>query len=151
MTEQNNDGRLSFDEAVHFVQQQPTKAAFAAMPVFDDNQDAAEGARVFVIEADGAGGYRVRFVAGPFFSQAFAANDIIAPGDVPERLRELRYLPTQLDEQWLDGQVQILIQKLMQAAGRETPQMPDYASAPAIAVPSEAVFPISFVGRRDGE
>lgn len=147
MTEEQNDGRLSFDEAVHFVQQQPDKAAFVAIPVFGDNDQAAEGARVFVVEADGADGYRVHFVAGPFFSPAFAANETLAPNEIPDRVRDMRYLPTRLDTDWLTGQIQILIQKLMAASGQDAPQMPDYADAPVVDT-AETVVPISFVGRR---
>ena len=149
MTEENNDGRLSFDAAVAFVRQQPDRAAFAAMPVLGDDEQAAEGARVFVVETDGAGGYQVRFVAGPFFANVFAANETMAPADVPERVRELRFLPTRLEEEWLAGQVQILIQKLVQASGQTSPQMPDYASAPVVGAGEEAVFPISFIERHD--
>lgn len=149
MTEENNDGRLSFDEAVTLVRQQPDQAAFAAVPVFGDNNDAAEGARVFVIAADGAGGYRVRFVAGPFFANAFAANETLAADDVPERVQELRFMPTRLEEEWLTGQVQILIQKLMQASGQATLRMPDYANMPVVGAGPEEVFPISFIDRHD--
>lgn len=148
---EENDGRMSFDAAVHFVQQQPGRAAFVAMPVFgelgDDAEQRAEGARVFIIDADGRGSYRIRFVAGPFFSNAYGANDVLAPDDVPERVKELRFLPTRVEEDWLGEQIQVLIQKLVQASGQETPQMPDYASAPAVAADRETVFPISFVGR----
>ena len=147
MSEEQDDGRLSFDEAVHYVQQHAGEAAFVAVPVFGDNDDSAEGARVFVLEADGAGAWRMHFVAGPFFANAFAANETLAPADVPERVRELRFLPTQLDEAWLSEQVQILIQKLMQGSGRAAPQMPDYAAAPAVAAAAETVFPVSFIGR----
>jgi hypothetical protein len=149
--ESQGDGRLSFDEAVHMVQQQPGKAAFSAMPVFGeasgDEEQRAEGARIFIIEGDGAGSYRVRFVAGPFFSNAFAANETMTAAEIPERIKELRYLPTRVEEDWLSGQVQILIQKLMQASGSMPAEMPDYANAPAFGAGPEAVFPISFVGR----
>ncbi|MBU1236288.1 MAG: hypothetical protein KJ634_09795 [Gammaproteobacteria bacterium] len=150
-TDNASDGRMSFDEAVHYVQQQPDRAAFAAAPVFgertDDEQQHAEGARVFIVEADGAGSWRVRFVAGPFFSNVYGANEIMAPAEVPDRVRELRFLPSRFDEDWLDGQVQLLIQKLMQANGDLPPEMPDYASAPTVGAGPEAVFPISFIGR----
>jgi hypothetical protein len=145
-----NDGRMSFDEAVHMVQQQPGKAAFAAVPVFgdrsDDEEQRAEGARVFIVEADGAGGYRVRFVAGPFFANAFAANETMMPDEVSEKVRGLRFLPTRVEEDWLVGQVQILIQKLMQASGSMPAEMPDYDNTPSFGAGPEAVFPISFVG-----
>ena len=144
---EENDGRMSFDEAVHFVQQQPGRAAFVAMPVFgelgDDAEQRAEGARVFIIDADSKGSYRVRFIAGPFF----AANDVMAPDEVPERVRGLRFLPTRVEEAWLGEQVQVLIQKLVQASGQQMPQMPDYESAAAVGAAPETVFPVSFIGR----
>ena len=148
--ESDNDGRLSFDQAVHMVRQQPGKAAFSDMQVFGepsgDEEQRAEGARVFIIEGDDAGGYRVRFVAGPFFSNAFAANETLTPDEIPERVKELRYLPTKVEEDWLVGQVQVLIQKLMQASGSMPAEMPDYANTPGFGAGPEAVFPISFVG-----
>ncbi len=150
MSEEDN-GRMSFDEAVHFVQQQPGRAAFVAMPVFGelgtDAEQRAEGARVFIIDADGKGSYRVRFIAGPFFSTAYGANETMTPEDVPERVKELRFLPTRVDESWITAQVQVLIQKLMQASGQEAPQMPDYANAPTVGASPETVFPVSFIGR----
>lgn len=149
MTEENDDGRMSFAAAVHFVQQQPDRAAFAATPVFGDGDDVAEGARVFIVEADGAGAYHVRFIAGPFFASVFGANEVIAPDEVPERVREMRFMPTRVAADWLDGQVQILIQKLVQASGNLAPQMPDYANAPLVGAHAEELVPISFVGRRD--
>jgi hypothetical protein len=150
MTEEH-DGRMSFDEVVHFVQQQPGRAAFVAMPVFgergDDAEQRAEGARVFIVEADGKGSYQVRFIAGPFFSNAYGANEVMVPAEVPERVKELRFLPTRVDEGWLGEQIQVLIQKLVQASGREAPQMPDHARAPGVAANPETVFPVSFIGR----
>ena len=151
MSESENDGRMSFDEAVHYVQQQPDRAAFVASPVFgernDDEEQRAEGARVIILEADGAGSWRARFVAGPFFANAFAANDTMVPDEVPDSVRELRYLPTKVEEDWLVGQVQILIQKLMQANGNLPAEMPDYESQPAKAAEPQTVFPVSFIGR----
>jgi len=151
MTEENNDGRLSFAEAVALVQQQPAQAAFAAMPVFGDDDEAAEGVRIFIVEADGAGAYHVRFIAGPFFASVFAANEIMASDEVPERVRELRFMPTRVEPQWLDvdGQVQLLIQKLAQASGQVPTQLPDYAAAPIVGAKSGEAMPISFIGSRD--
>ena len=146
---ENNDGRLSFDEATLFVLQQPDKVAFAALPVFgersDDAEQRAEGVRVCIVETDGHGGYRLRFIAGPFFANVHGANEIIAAADIPERVKELRFLPSRFDEAWLDGQIQILVQKLAQASGLVLQQMPDYQSA---AESESTVFPISFVDRR---
>lgn len=151
MSEMENDGRMSFDEAVHYVQQQPDRAAFVASPVFgersDDEEQRAEGARVIILEADGAGSWHARFVAGPFFANAFAANETMPANEVPDSIRELRYLPTRVEEDWLVGQVQILIQKLMQANGSLPAEMPDYESQPGKAAEPQTVFPVSFIGR----
>lgn len=148
---QENDGRMSFEEAVHYAQQQPGKAAFVAVPVFgertEDAEQRAEGARVFIVEADGAGSFRVRFIAGPFFSNVHGAKDIFAAAEVPDRVKAMRFLPTRYEEDWVDGQIQVLVQKLMQASGSLPPEMPDYASAPSYGAGPEAVFPLSFVGR----
>ena len=146
-----DDGRMSFDQAVHYVQSNPGRAAFAAAPVFgersEDAEQRAEGARVFIVEGDGAGGWRLRFVAGPFFATAFAANETMMPAEVPDSVRELRFMPTRVEEGWLVGQVQVLIQKLMQAGGNLPAAMPDYAGAPSVGAGPEAVFPVSFIGR----
>jgi hypothetical protein len=148
---QDNDGRMSFDEAVSFVQQEPGRAAFVALPVFgelgEDAEQRAEGARVFIVDAGSKGSCRVRFIAGPFFSNAYGAHEVMASDEVPERVKEQRFLPTRVDESWQSEQIQELIQKLMQASGREAPQMPDYERAPGVAANPETVFPVSFIGR----
>lgn len=152
MSAEENDGRLSFKEAVAYVMQ--TKhAAFSAVPVFgersDDEEQTAEGARIFVVEPDGDGDWQLRFIAGPFFSNAYAANEIIAPEETPDSVRELRYMPARVDARWYEEQIQVLIQKLVKSAGIAAEQMPDYESAPTPAAGPEAVFPISFIGRDD--
>ena len=156
MTEpQENDGRLSFKEAIAFVMQK-RQAAFCAMPVFgdrtEDEEQTAEGARIFVIEPDAdadGGDWQLRFVAGPFFSNAYAANEILAPEEVPDSVRELRYLPTRVEEAWYDEQIQVLIQKLVQGSGIAA-QMPDYEHMPSRKAEEQVVFPVNFIGR-DGE
>lgn len=150
---EENDGRLSFKEAVAFVMQRK-QPVFSAMPVFgdrtDDEEQTAEGARIFIIEPDpeaDGGDWQLRFVAGPFFSAAYAANELIAPEEVPDSVRNLRFMPTRLEENWLAEQVQVLVQKLVQAANLEAAQMPDYASMPNRSASEETVFPVSFIGR----
>jgi hypothetical protein len=150
---EENDGRLSFKEAVAFVMQ-TKQAAFAAAPVFgertDDEEQTAEGARIFVVEPNPEEeDWQLRFIAGPFFSNAYAANEIIAPEEIPDSVRELRYMATRVDARWYEEQIQVLIQKLVKAAGIATAQMPDYESTPTPAAGPEAVFPISFIGRDD--
>jgi hypothetical protein len=144
-----NDNRLSFNEATLFVKQS-RQAAFAAMPVFGDDEGdenaTAEGARVFLLLPDEEEGWVLRFVAGPFFSNAFAANDVIPYNEIPAQIRELRFIPTHCEDGWLEEQIQILIGKLTQAAGIGE-QMPDYASLPAKSAGPEAVFPIAFIER----
>ena len=112
--------RLSFNEAVAFVQQ-TGKAAFAAMPVFGDNEDdenaTAEGARVFLLLPDEDEGWSLRFIAGPFFTSAYAANDVISSEEIPDRVRELLFMPTRCEDDWLTDQLQVLLGKLTQAAG----------------------------------
>jgi hypothetical protein len=139
--------RLSFNEAVVFVKQRK-QAAFAAMPVFgDDDGDAqtAEGARIFILLPDEDEGWTLRFIAGPFFSAAYAANDVIPADEIPDRVRELLFMPTRCEEDWLTDQLQVLLGKLTQAAGIGE-QMPDYAAQAAKGAGPEAVFPVSFIG-----
>ena len=138
--------RLSFNQAVVFVKNSQ-RAAFAAMPVFgdDDNAETAEGARIFILLPDEDEGWTLRFIAGPFFSAAYAANDIIPNDEIPDRVRELLFVPTHCDEDWLTDQLQVLLAKLTQAAGIGE-QMPDYNAQPAKAA-ADVVFPVSFIGR----
>lgn len=150
-TEENNvqpmfeDNRLSFDEAVQYVLQR-NAAAFAVHPVFEEEDDAQpSGARVFILASDGKDGYTLRFLAGRFFSGAYAADDVIAAGDIPERVRELRFLPTRFEETWLADQIQVLIGKLMAATGNAAPHMPDYQNAPQKHAAAEVVFPVAFI------
>lgn len=139
------DNRLSFDEAVQHVLQR-NAAAFAVHPVFEEEDDESpSGARVFLLASDGKGGYILRFLAGRFFSGAYAADDVIAAADIPERVRELRFLPTHFEEDWFSDQIQILIGKLMSASGSAAPHMPDYQNAPQKHAAAEVVFPMTFV------
>ncbi len=144
MTEIQDD-RLSFDAAVAHVQKQK-QAAFAAMPVFGDDEETAEGARIFILDLDKQGGLRLHFIAGPFFSSAHAANETVSADEIPDSVRAMRFMPTRCEEDWLTDQVQILIQKLTKAAGATTDQMPDYENMPSRGAGPEAVFPISFIG-----
>lgn len=155
MSNAENDGRLSFDEAVALAMQKQ-QVSFCAMPVFseaiEDEAQTAEGARIFIIEPDDnkkPGAWQLRFIAGPFFSNAYAANERIAPSGVPDSVRELRFMPTHVDTKWYEEQIQILIQYLVKGSGGATEHMPDYASMPARSANSETVFPISFIGRGD--
>ena len=140
--------RLSFNEAVVLVKNNK-RAAFAAMPVFGDeddgNEQTAEGARIFILLPDEDEGWILRFIAGPFFSAAYAANDIIPADEIPDRVRELLFVPTRCEEDWFTDQLQVLLAKLTQAAGIGE-QMPDYMSQATKGAGPEAVFPVSFIG-----
>jgi len=153
MSEQENDGRMSYKEAVQAVRGGKVKAAFIAMPVFgertDDEAQTAEGARIFLIEPDGEGDAQMRFIAGPFFSAAYAANEVLDLEEVPDSVRELRFLPTRCEDDWLSDQLQVLIQKLVGASGVIESQMPDYSNTPGHGAGPEAVFPIHIIGKAD--
>ncbi|HCX34274.1 MAG TPA: hypothetical protein DHV08_12535 [Rhodocyclaceae bacterium] len=147
MTEPDPDSqRLSFDEAVAHVTANQA-AAFTVTPVFEEGQDAAAGARVFVLDHDGQGAYVLRFVAGPFFSGAYGANECYRPEEIPDRVRELSFLPTRCDPDWFSDPVQVLIQKLVEASGTTAPHMPDYRDAPRKTADAQVSFPVSFIGR----
>lgn len=147
---QTEDTRLSYAEAVAHVQQ-GGGAAFAVTPVFGDDAEsaeAAEGARVFVLQSDGTGGIQLRFVAGPFFTAAYAANETIPAAEIPASVEEMRFLPTVCQEEWFSSQVQVLINQLMNAAGAVPAQMPDYLSVPNKGAAPEVVFPMAFIARK---
>lgn len=149
---QENDGRLSFKEAVAYVMQKQ-QAVFCAMPVFgdrtDDEEQTAEGARIFIVEPDGEGDWQMRFIAGPFFSNAYAANEVLTPEEVPASVRDLRFLPSRIIDDYYSEQIQVLIQKLVQGSGIAA-QMPDYEHMPVRKAEEQVVFPVNFIGR-DGE
>lgn len=148
---EENDGRLSFKEAVAHVMKKG-QAAFVAMPVFgdrsDDEEQTAEGARIFIVEPDGEGDWQMRFIAGPFFSNAYAANEVLSPDEVPDSVRELRFLPTRTDANWFEEQIQILIQKLVEGSNIDA-RIPDYAGMPSRSAEENVVFPVNFIGRDD--
>jgi len=145
----SDDGRLGFEEAVALVQRSG-KCAFAALPVFADDAETVEGARGFVLQAETDGDFFVHFVAGPFFSTALAADEILSAGAIPERVRQLHFLPSQCHEEWFSEPIQVLLGKLMQACGAPAPDMPDYLAAPARAAAPEVRFPIVMI-RRTGD
>lgn len=139
------DKRLSFEEAVRYVLAHQA-AAFCVHPVFEEEDDAQpSGARVFLLAADGRGGWYLRYAAGRFFSGAYAADEILAAEDVPQRVRELRFLPTRFEESWFSEQIQRLIHRLMMASGTAAPHMPDYENAPQRRAAAGVVFPVAFI------
>ena len=147
-----DDRRMSFDDAVAHVLRS-REAAYTVTPIFGDRIDEdirAEGARVFILLADEGGdgeGYRLQFVAGPFFSSAYAAHESIAAADIPESVREMRFMTTRCELEWLTEQVQILINKLANASGQAKPEMPNYLAVKTKGAAPEVVFPVAFIGR----
>lgn len=146
MTDRTQPERLTFEQAVAYACRSGN-AAFAATPVFGDDQERAEGVRLFVIQGDGQGGRRIRFIAGPFFSAALAANEVLAEGDIGDRIRELLFVPTSFSEEWLSEQIQVLVAKLVQAAEIVAPDMPNYLDARTRTAAPEVTFPIRSIGR----
>ena len=141
------DDRMDFDAAAAFVLR-TGRCAFAAVPVFADDGETAEGARVFIVKRDGQAACRVRFIAGPFFSAALAADEVLAADAIPERVKHLRYLPSTCEDGWYSDQLQILIAKLMHASRVLAPEMPDYLAMPACAAAAEVTFPVAMIGGR---
>ena len=146
MTDATQPTPLSYEQAVQHVRR-AGGAAFAAAPVFGDDQDNAEGARVYVLISDGAGEVLLRFIAGPFFTRGLAADETLGADEVPPYVRELRFLPTQFSEAWLEDQLQVVVSRLVRAAGIAAPQMPEYPPSAPPTPPPEAVFPLHLVGR----
>lgn len=145
-----NGGWMNFDEALACAES-GQGSAFAVTPVFgdaSDGQETAEGARVFVLLRDADAVVRLRFVAGPFFSAAYAANEVMDAAEAPDSVRSLRFMATQCEPAWFSEQVQVLINKLVNASGAQAPQMPDYEHAIKRAAAADVVFPLSFIGKR---
>jgi hypothetical protein len=146
MVDRTQPERLTFEQAVAYACRSG-KAAFAATPVFGDDQERAEGVRLFVIEGDGQGSRRIRFIAGPFFSAALAANEVLADDEISDGLREMLFVPTSFSEDWLSEQIQVLVGRLVQAADIVAPDMPNYLDAKARTAAPEVMFPIRSIGR----
>jgi len=141
-----DDARLSFAQALAFVRESG-QCAFAAVPVFGEDGESAEGARLFILEHHAGDSPRVRFLAGPFFSAALAADEVFEGEQIPERVRELQFLPSSCREEWFSDPIQELIAKLVRASPASTTQMPDYLGAPARRAAPEVSFPVSQIGR----
>lgn len=151
-TPEPSDGRLSWHQAIKGIETGRIEAAFAATPVFGDEGDeneTAEGVRIFLLLPGEDGDVQLRFIAGPFFSAAYAANETLDADEAPESVRELRYLITRCEESWLSDQVQILLQRLIKAAGIGDERLPNYAAQPLHGAGPDAVFPISFIGQKE--
>ena len=104
MVDRTQPERLTFEQALAYACSSGN-AAFAATPVFGDDQERAEGVRLFIVEGDGRGSCRIRFVAGPFFSAALAANEVLADDEISAGLRELPFMATTFSEDWLSDQI----------------------------------------------
>ena len=145
MVDRTQPERLTFEQAVAYACSSGN-AAFAATPVFGDDQERAEGVRLLIIEGDGQGGRKIRFVAGPFFSSALA-NEVLADDEISDSLRDQLFMPSTFSEDWLSDQIQVLVARLVQAAEIVAPEMPNYLEAKARTAAPEVVFPIRSIGR----
>ena len=142
----SSEGLMDFEAAVAFIRS-TGKSAFIAIPIFADDGENAEGAKVFVLRKQADGGFHVRFVAGPFFSAALAADEELSSTEIPESVRQLRYIRSECQEEWFSDQIQILIGKLVQASDSPPAEMPDYLGVPARTAAPEVRFPIAMIGR----
>lgn len=150
MYQVDETGRIPFAHAVRYAinEQQPL---FCVVPVFpdriEDEEVRAEGAKVFILHPSEATQWELLYVAGPFFTSAYVAHERYHPDEVPEAVRQLSFIPTWLNEEWLDLPIQVLIQKLAQAADLDA-EIPDYESARRRRARSGTTFPVAFVGKK---
>ncbi|MCX7945418.1 MAG: hypothetical protein N2557_00375 [Hydrogenophilus sp.] len=142
-------GRLPFQQAIRYVQEEG-QPVFAVVPVFpdvvEDEEVRAEGAKVFILQPHETHGWELVYIAGPFFTSAYVANERILPPEVPASVAELSFIPTWVNEEWFEEPVQILVQRLTEAAELET-ELPDYASARRRRAREGTSFPVAFVGK----
>jgi len=114
---------------------------------FGDNPVVMTGSHNLGFKASNANDDNLVIIEGNApLAAAYAANDVIPSDEIPDSVRELRFMPTTCNEDWFTDQIQVLIQKLVKAAGINTEQMPDYENLPTHGAGPEAVFPISFIG-----
>lgn len=146
-------GRLPFVHAVRYVENE-LQPVFCAVPVFpdvaDDEEVRAEGAKIFIIQPNDETGWELVFISGPFFTSAYAAHERLLPSDVPPGVAELSFIPTWVNEEWFELPVQVLIQKLAQAAELEN-EIPDYENARRRRARQGTTFPVAFVGKREAK
>lgn len=105
---------LSFKETLAYLAAKNT-AAFASLPVFEDNPEEASGARVLVLFRDGDG-IKLHYAAGPLFMHAFFEDEIIPLADIPEKATALRYIPTIYQAEFFNTSLQNAIQSLLKGA-----------------------------------
>ena len=142
----NADDRLTFDDAVTHVQSEGA-CAFTAIPVIADDGESVEGVRVYVLQRDGAGRAQVRFLAGAFFSNALAADEVWRFDEIPSHTRELQFLPSKCQDEWFSEQIQILVGRLVTASSMVVPEMPNYLGAANRIASPEVRFPVAMIGR----
>ena len=105
---------LSFEETLVYLEQE-SRAAFVYLPVFEDDLEAASGARVLVLFRD-SDGIKLRYAAGPLFMHAFFEDEIMPLADIPEKATALRYIPTIYQDDFFYASLQNAIQSLMKGA-----------------------------------
>ena len=105
---------LSFEETLAYLAAE-NSAAFVYLPVFEENLEAASGARVLVLFRD-SDGIKLRYAAGPLFMHAFFEDEIMPLADIPEKATTLRYIPTIYQDDFFYASLQNAIQSLMKGA-----------------------------------
>lgn len=103
---------LSFDEAVAYVKREKG-AAFAFTPIFEEDDEAAAGAQLFVLVPDGDS-FHLRFVAGPFFYKVYVEDEFFEPADIPDMVKTFKFRPSAYRDDLFDIQLQDSIRFLME-------------------------------------
>jgi hypothetical protein len=103
---------LSFDEAVAYVKREKG-AAFTFTPIFEEDDEAAAGAQLFVLVPDG-NSFHLRFVAGPFYYKVYVEDEFFEPADIPEMVKTFKFRPSAYREDLFEIQLQDAIRFLME-------------------------------------
>lgn len=101
---------LTFEETLAYLATENT-AAFASLPVFEDNPEEASGARVLVLFRD-RDGIKLHYAAGPLFMHAFFEDEVMPLADIPEKATALHYIPTIYQAEFFNTSLQNAIQSL---------------------------------------
>jgi len=107
---------MDFDEAVAYVVREQ-RAAFTFTPVFEEDDEGAAGAQLFVLVPD-ALRYRLHYVAGPFYYRVYVEDEIFLPEEVPQAVKSMRFLPSAYKEDLFEAQLQDTIKFLMENSAR---------------------------------
>lgn|SRR5574340_1353240 len=108
--------QMDFDQAVAYVSQH-RKVAFSFTPVFEEDDEAAAGGRLFVLVPE-TGGYHLHYLGGPFFFRIHMEDEFFAADEIPPQVKEMKFLPSIYREGMFDQQLQDVLKFLMEHVGR---------------------------------